>query len=406
MQLVCRRVDTATGSRVVVAVQALPVQLECAVSSGGGVDRLCDPAFRVGSYLLVNPLLQTRFVFRSPTAATQLLTREVVLRVLLNLLHRVIGEVRTNDLHASGRDVLTAKGAHGVVVQTALQNVEVPESLTSVNAVVIVAAFVLSPLVFRQVLRQLILLRVLDGHAGDLVATPCAITLRGRRRVCSNTREDTSCRLVHQTVLIRHVIRKLRPHANLLTLVVTLTAIRASGQASRCIRVKVTSCTGRIGVWRHVDGEVTVFITLGVVHRGRVLSVFTLIPLGVDLNALECLTGFLNLTETDLGLYDFLHGTGDGALLVRLTRRVDGLAGISCRFSRIGRTRIRVGYRTERGIRECGACERAHHTQCEGSGRKRHTATTGNTLSLHAVKISFREGLVDKTGICRQKGDR
>ena len=263
VQLVCRRVDTATGSRVVVAVQALPVQLECAVSSSGGVDRLCDPAFRIGNHLLVNPLLQARLVSRGPAAATQGLACEVILRVLLDLGHSLVVEVRANDLQASGRNILTAKGTHSVVVQSTLQNVEVPESLTSINAVVIVAALVLSPLVLWQVLRQLVLLGVLDGHTRDLVAAPLAITLSRRSGVSADAREDTSRWLVHQTILVRHVSRKFRPDADLLALMVSL----PDGLTNRCISLEGTRYAARVGVRRHIDGEVAVFIRFDVVHR-------------------------------------------------------------------------------------------------------------------------------------------
>ena len=178
-----------------IAIDALPAQLELAVSAGGGGQGLCDPAFRIRRYLLVDPALQTSLINRGPTVATKCLAREVSLRIRLNLVHCVISEVGTNNLQTSGRDVLRIKFAHLVVVLSALQNVKVPESLTSVVTTVTTRTSAFCPLLLGQVLRQLVLLRVADGHTGDLVATPFAITLGGRGG--GRQREDTSCRLVH-----------------------------------------------------------------------------------------------------------------------------------------------------------------------------------------------------------------
>ena len=196
--------------------------------------------------------------------------------------------------------------------------------MTSVGTTVATSAGAFRPLILWEMLRQFVLLRVLDGHAGDLVAAPLVITLCSRGGISTNTREDTSCRLVHQTVLIRHIFRKLRPDADFLALLIALAPVITSSQTDRRIRIKVTGLTESIGVRPHLDGEVTVSIRLGVVHRRGMLSVFTLVPLGVDLNTLQCLTRVLNVTKTNLGLYDFLDRTGDGALLGRLARGVDG----------------------------------------------------------------------------------
>ena len=305
-----------------VAVDTLPPQLELTVSAGGGGQGFCDPACWIRCHLLIDPLLQTLLVDKSPTVPTQGLAREVGLRIRLNLVHRVIGEVGADNLHAGGRDVLRIKFADLVMVLGALQDIEVPESLTRVGTFVTTSAGAFCPLLFRQVLRQFVLLGVLDGHAGDLVAAPFAIALRDRGG--SRQREDTSCRLVHQTVLVRQVFRKLRPDADLLALLIALAPVITGGQTNRRIRIKVTGHAERIGVRSHLEGEVTVGIALGVVHGGGVLSVFSLVPLGVDLNALHCLARGLNLIKTNQGLYDLLHGTGDGALLGRLARGVDG----------------------------------------------------------------------------------
>ena len=116
-ELVCRHESTRL---VVVTVETLPAQLKLTVSAGGGGQGFCDPAFWIRRYLLINPLLQTLLINRGPALATQRLACEVALRVRLNLVHRVIGEIGANNLHASGRNVLTSIGAHGVVVLTAL----------------------------------------------------------------------------------------------------------------------------------------------------------------------------------------------------------------------------------------------------------------------------------------------
>ena len=365
--LICRNNSTAV---VGVAVDTLPPQLELTVSTGGGGQSFCDPGFWIRCYLLVNPALQALLILDSPALTTQGLACEVGLRVRLNLVHRVIGEVGANNLQSCPGDVLSSKGAHGVVVQSALQNVKVPESSTRVGTTVTTSSGAFHPLVIRQVLRQLVLLGVLDGHAGDLVATPGGITLGGRRRVCANAREDTSCRLVHQTVLIRHVFRKLRPDADLLTVLVPA-PVTTVGGTYRGIRTELTINTFSIGVRRHLDGEVTVFIALGVVHRGRVLSVFTLVPLGVDLNTLQRLTGSLNVTKTNLGLYDFLHGTGDSALLASLAWRVDGLIRTSFRRS----STLSVGYLRFNGG-EYPGCESSRHSQAQACCRNAETPLT------------------------------
>ena len=196
--------------------------------------------------------------------------------------------------------------------------------MTSVGTTVATSAGAFRPLILWEMLRQFVLLRVLDGHAGDLVAAPLVITLCSRGGISTNTREDTSCRLVHQTVLIRHVFRKLRPDADFLTVLIPAPVSTMIQVTYTGIRTELTGHTESIGVWSHIQGEVTVSIRLGVVDRRGMLSVFTLVPLGVDLNTLQCLTRVLNVTKTNLGFDDLLHGTGDGALLGRLARGVDG----------------------------------------------------------------------------------
>ena len=119
-----------------VAVDTLPAQLEMTISTSGGSQSFCDPLFRVLGNLLINPLLQPLLISRSPVFATQRLARKVILRILLNLAYCVIGEVGANHLQPSGGDVLTTISTHGVVVQSALQNVKVPESPTSIGTTV------------------------------------------------------------------------------------------------------------------------------------------------------------------------------------------------------------------------------------------------------------------------------
>ena len=258
VQLLGRRVNTTTSASVVITVDTLPEQLEPTISTSGGRDRFCDPSFWIRCHLLVNPLLQTSLVGRGPTTAAQRLARVVILRVLLNLRHRVIGKVRANNLQSRSRNVLAAKGAHSVVVQTALQNVKVPERPSQVRAIQS-GPLGFGPLITGEMLWQFVLLGILDGHARNLVAAPWAITLGRRRRVCADAREDTSRRLVDQTVLIRQVFRKLRPNANLLTLVVAL----RDRLTDRSISLKLTLHALSIGVRSHLDSKVTVFITLG-----------------------------------------------------------------------------------------------------------------------------------------------
>ena len=377
---------------VVIAIEALPPQLERAVSASSGRHGLCDPAFWISSNLFIDPLLQPLLISRGPALAAQRLAREVILRVRLDLVHRVIGEVGTDNLHARCRKVLSAKGAHSVMVLSALQHVKVPESSTRVGTTVTTGAGAFCPFILWEMLRQFVLLGVLDGHARDLVAAPYAIALGGRRRVCADAREDTSRRLVHQTVLIRHVLRKLRPDTDLLALLIALAPVITSGQAGRCIRIKVTGLTESIGVRPHLDGEVTVGIRLGVVHRRGVLSVFTLVPLGVDLDALQRLTGILDITETNLGLNNLLHGTGDGALLISLAWRVDGLILIttSCRSLSIRLVFLCIGNRSEGGCRSYCVDERAHHSNRERSGSKSSAAAAYSStlyfLLVHSKK--------------------
>ena len=385
-ELVFRHNSTAL---VGVAVDTLPAQLELTVRAGGGGQGFCNPGFWILCYPLVNPALQALLILNSPALTTQGLACEVGLRVRLNLVHRVIGEVGANNLQSCPGDVLSAKGAHGVVVQSALQNVKVPESSTRVGTTVTTSSGAFHPLVIRQVLRQLVLLGVLDGHAGDLVATPGGITLGGWRRVCANTREDTSCRLVHQTVRVRHIFRKFGPHADLFAVFVPA-PVTAVGGTYRGIRTELTGHTESIGVRSHVEGEVTVFITLGVVHRGGVLGVFTLVPLGVDLNTLQRLTGVLNVTKTNLGLYDFLNGTGDGAILTCLARGVNGLVRTSCRSVGSRLVFLRIGNRSERRYWSYCVDEGAHHSNRERRGSNGGAATayssTLDFLLVHTKK--------------------
>ena len=318
-ELVFRHNSTAL---VGVAVDTLPAQLELTVRAGGGGQGFCNPGFWILCYPLVNPALQALLILNSPALTTQGLACEVGLRVRLNLVHRVIGEVGANNLQASGRNVLAAKGAHGVVVQSALQHVKVPKRPTSVGTTVTTRTGAFHPFILWEMLRQFILLSVLNGHAADLVGLPLTIALGVRRRVCADAREDTSCRLVYQTVLIRQVLRKLRPYTDLLAILIPA-PVATVGGTNGCVRTELTRHTKRIGVRCHLDGEITVCIRLGVVHRRGVLSILTLVPLGINLDTLKCLTGLLDVPEANGSLNNLLHRTGDGALLVRLTRRVN-----------------------------------------------------------------------------------
>ena len=390
-ELVFRHNSTAL---VGVAVDTLPAQLELTVRAGGGGQGFCNPGFWIRCYLLVNPALQALLILNSPALTTQGLAREVALRVLLNLLHRVIGEVRANNLHASGRNVLATKGAHGVVVQSALQHVKVPESSTSVGTTVATSAGAFHPFVLWEMLRQFVLLGVLDGHAGDLVAAPLSITLGGRRRVCADAREDTRCRLVHQPVLIRQVLRKLRPYTDLLAILIPA-PVATVGGTNGCVRTELTRHTKRIGVRRHLDGEITVFITLGVVHRRGMLSVLTLVPLGVDLHTRNGLSGALDLTKTNLGLNNLLHRTGDRALLVRLTRGVNSLIATRCRSLSCRLILLRIRNRGVRGSRGYRLSKRRHQGERKRCCRNRGPATARNMILLHFVKSSFHEEFWD-----------
>ncbi len=370
-----------------VAVDTLPAQLELTISTSGGSQGLCDPLFRVLGNLLINPLLQPLLISRSPVFATQRLARKVILRILLNLAYCVIGEVGANHLQPSGRNIPTINFTHGVVVQTPQQHMQVPKRLTSVSATVTTRTSTFLPLVLRKVLRQLILLRVLDGHTRDLVITPRTVPLSRRRCNITNGREDTSSRLVHQTILIRHVLRKLRPHADLLALVITLTPIRASGQTNRCIRIKETGRTNGIGVRRHLDREVTVRIRLGVVHRRRVLSIHTLVPLRVDLDTRNGVTGILNIAETNTGLNNLLNRTRDRALLVRLAWRINGLlvtANGWC-ISRRRRIGILIRLRSRRSFlrKRNRLRERRNQRKRQRSRSHRRAATTSDVILLH-----------------------
>ena len=196
-----------TPARVVVTVDALPEQLERTISASSGRDRLGNPAFWIRSYLLINPALQALFISRSPIRPTQSLTRKVILCVLFNLGHGLVVEVRANHFQTSGSNVLTSKGTDSVVVFRALQHIKVPKCPTSIATIVTRPSNTLYPLVFRKVLWQFVLLRVLDGHTRDFVVTPLAVSLGSGSGVCANAREDTSRRLVHQTILIRQIIR-------------------------------------------------------------------------------------------------------------------------------------------------------------------------------------------------------
>ena len=66
-KLVCRHKSTRL---VVIAIETLPPQLEFTVCTGGGGHGFCNPAFRISSYLLINPLLQALLIGRSPPLAT------------------------------------------------------------------------------------------------------------------------------------------------------------------------------------------------------------------------------------------------------------------------------------------------------------------------------------------------
>ena len=234
-------------------------------------------------------------------------------------------------------------------------------------------------------LRQLILLRILDGHARDLVAAPVTIALGRRRRIRTDTREDTSSRLVHQPVLIRQVIRKLRPHADLLALVVALTTISTSGQTNRSVSVKETGRTIGIDIRCHLDRKVTVRIRLGVVHRRRVLSVLTLVPLGVNLDALKRLTRVLHVTETNTGLNNLLDRTRDRTFLVCLTRRINGLACVSrCLGRRLLRIRVPFSKRRSSKLRSSHRLrERRNQRKRQRSRSHRRAATTSDVILLH-----------------------
>ena len=115
MQLCSRRVNATTRTSVVVTVDALPEQLEPTISASSGGNRLGNPAFWIRSYLLINPALQTLFVSRSPITPTQSLTRKVILRVLFNLGHGLVVEVRANHFQTSSSDILASEGTHSVV---------------------------------------------------------------------------------------------------------------------------------------------------------------------------------------------------------------------------------------------------------------------------------------------------
>ena len=117
MQLVCRWVNATTGARVVISIQPLPTQLELTVCASSGGHGFCDPTLWIRSYLLINPLLKPLFIGRSPTLASQRLTRKVILRVLLNLCNSLITQVRTNNLQTRRRKILTIKCILSVVVQ-------------------------------------------------------------------------------------------------------------------------------------------------------------------------------------------------------------------------------------------------------------------------------------------------
>ena len=256
----------------------------------------------------------------------------------------------------------------------------VPESSAGVGTIVTARSGALYPLVFRQVLRQFILLRILNGHSRDLVATPCAITLRGRRRSITNSWEDACSRLVHQTVLIRHVIRKLGPDTDFLTFVIALW----DRLSNRRISLKLAVHTQRVSVRSHVDREVTVRVRLGVINRRRMLSLRALVPLGVHLHASKRVTRALDIAETNRGFDNLLHRTRNRSLLVSLAWGVDGLVSASCCrsvSSRLGF--LRISNSSERGCGSYCVDEGAHHSNRERSG------SNGSAAAAYSSTLYF-----------------
>ena len=207
--------------------------------------------------------------------------------------------------------------------------------------------------------------------------------LREKIRVWTELPADKTdkYRLVHQPVLVRLVSRELRPHADLLAKLITA-LLTVAKKTHGCICTERADHTVRIGVRRHVDGEVTLSISLGVVHRGRVLGVFALVPLGVHPDTLHRVSSGLDRPETNVRLNNLHGGPGDGALLGRVSRGVDGFVA-TARGGGACLVLLRVSNRDERCPGCYGVDERAHHGNRKSRGRDGYATAAGNILDVH-----------------------
>ena len=383
VQLARRRSQATRSALPAIAPQTLPVQTEVTLSIRGGLHRLSNPPLRISRYLLINPTLQTLLIINSPPLATQRLTREILLHMLMDRLDRLIRQVRTNNLQTSSRHIIAVLLRHCRMVQRTLGNTQVPKRITPVVTSK-TTALRLSPLILRQVLRQRSLLSVLNRHTLNTITSPLTITLsvRSNQRI----REHTSSRLVHQTVLTRQILRQLRPHTNLLTTVIILRN-RLTNSSVSC---ELTLHTLSVGIRCHVQREVTVFIRLGVVHRRSMHRVNTLVPLRIHLHTLQGFTGILHVAETNSGFNDLLDRTGNRALLISLTRRMDRIRiRFNIRSRRLGRRlrSIRILSRLSSRLillrKRNRLRQRRDQCKRQRSRSNRRATTTCNIILLH-----------------------
>ena len=234
------------------AKRALKLQLVATLAINSGLGSLSNPLFlALFSNLALNPVLQRSLITIRPTTTTDLIKPKVNRSLRLNLIDRVIRQIRAVDLHTGSRNIRTVHLVHQARRKHTLLRPQVPEKITLDLASTTHHWVCISLIQVHDVVTNLLTECKTSIHHTVRTEIP-AHTTRSVSRCCIRT-HVTKVVAIELCEVIR--IRVFHPHTNLLI----LRTIR--------VRIKLHNLALSVGKRLHLDGVVTIFTSHTGIHR-------------------------------------------------------------------------------------------------------------------------------------------
>ena len=260
------------------AVRTLELNQVVAIAVSFRDDALSDP-IRILRDLLVDPSLQLQLIIDIPAGATQVmvlvLRTLVLLNVLLNLKHSLIGKVRRNNLKTLDTAIILIADDL-LLTKTAKALVQVPVRLTVEGTALFTVGSLLSVIHLAPlglVAKHLLCISTLDEN---LVRTSQgALSRTGAPAGTTSSVRNSAIRHLTLTVATDHLV-----FVTVIAVDPDLHLLATTASSDVVLRVKLTVLTIRIDIRTHVNCVRTVFIHSRLVHRRSNRWIVTSLALG------------------------------------------------------------------------------------------------------------------------------